>query len=151
MFSSFFSSFSFFYFYLFLFFCQPLLLLFYFIVSFCHLFALLCFPVIFYLQDFPIPDMEYTIRISCQMIVMCYHDQCLLLLSDYPLHQFHHFFRGMRVQISGWLIGKYNIRIDTSALLRRLSAAVLPTSGSADASYAFQASPDLTLHWPFSS
>ena len=84
MFSSFFSSFSFSIFICF-YFLPAIALLFYFIVSFCHLFALLCFPVIFYLQDFPIPDMEYTIRISCQMIVMCYHDQCLLLLSDYPL------------------------------------------------------------------
>ena len=58
--------------------------------------SLLCmfpcfFSIVFYFDDFPVYNMEDAICISRKMIIMGYHDQCFLLLSDHLLHQRHDF------------------------------------------------------------
>ena len=55
--------------------------------------------------------MEDAICISRKMIIMGYHDQCFLLLSDHLLHQRHDFPGCTGIQISCRLICKNDLRI----------------------------------------
>ena len=91
------------YFYLSIFISAPsfaLLNFLYFPIFLAHL------PILLYLHNLPIDNMEDPVRIRRQMVIMRDHNQRLVLFPDDPLHQFQHIHRRVRIQISSRLIRK---------------------------------------------